>query len=323
MRWFGFVAGAIVAFLTMRVSVAAPPGQAAGATIEVAVLGSFHFDSPGLDLANVQVDDVLAPQRQAEIGEVLDRLERYAPTRILVEARKRVPGTAFSANYRRFLRGELPADRSEVVQIGFRLAQRLRHEEVFAVDVEGDFPFEPVTAWAEKAGRSGEVAAWIAAVQAQVAGISAQLKTQRIGQVLRSLNDPHSIRADHGRYLDLLRFGAGDEQPGARLVDGWYARNLAICARIVQAARPGDRLLVIYGAGHAYLLRHCLGGVPGMQLIDVNDILRAGRLAPPPRSQILAVGSGPQGMQVASFDSGRRDGLRTRVCRRLGGDARV
>jgi hypothetical protein len=275
MKWYEFVAAALVAILTMKVSVAGPPGPTADAPIEVMVLGTFHFDSPGLDLANVQVDDVLAPARQAEIADVLDRLEQYEPTRIMVEAKKRVPGTGLSMNYRRFLRGELTDVRSEVVQLGFRLAQRLHHDEVHAVDVEGEFPFGPVEAWASKAGRTNELDAWIDAVRAQAALLSGQLKTRSIGSVLRYINDPLHLQADHAGYLGMLRFGAGDEQPGARLVDAWYARNFAICARIVQAARPGDRLLVLYGAGHAALLRHCLGGVPGMKLIEVGGVLPA------------------------------------------------
>ena len=72
MNWFGFVSGAILAILTMKVAVAGPPGAPGVAPIEVVVLGTFHFDNPGLDYASVQVDDVLAPTRQAQIGEAAD-----------------------------------------------------------------------------------------------------------------------------------------------------------------------------------------------------------------------------------------------------------
>ena len=49
---------------------------------EVMVLGTFHFTGGGEDMINPEVDDFLAPARQAEIATVLDRLEAFAPTRI-------------------------------------------------------------------------------------------------------------------------------------------------------------------------------------------------------------------------------------------------
>jgi len=44
-------------------------------------------------------------------------------------------------------------------------------------------------------------------------------------------------------------------------------------ARITQIAQPGDRILVVYGNGHAYLLRHCLSGMPGYRIREANGHL--------------------------------------------------
>ncbi len=282
MRLFDFLIATLIAITTLKVTVAASPGapsdpasMSVAAPAQVVVLGTFHFGNPGLDVANLRVDDVLAPKRQAEIGAVLDDLARYAPTRVLVESRNRVPGTAFSARYRQFLRGEMAADRNEVTQIGFKLAQRLHHDEVYAVDVDGEFPFEAVMAWAGRHGRGAQLEARIAGVQRDAAEMSAQLATHTVAYMLRRFNDPQRLASDHAFYLDLLQYGARDEQPGVALVAGWTARNLGICARIVQLARAGDRLLVLYGSGHAYLLRQCLGAVPGLRVLDANELLRA------------------------------------------------
>ena len=42
---------------------------------------------------------------------------------------------------------------------------------------------------------------------------------------------------------------------GANWVMLWYGRNLRIFDNIVRGTRPGDRVLVVYGAGHGNLLR--------------------------------------------------------------------
>jgi uncharacterized protein DUF5694 len=253
--------------------IAAPLVAPEGAPIDVVVLGTFHFDNPGRDIANVQVDDVLAKKRQAEIGAILDGLARFNPTKVAVESQRRQAGTNFSEKYPIYRTGKMEPSRNEVVQLGFGLAARLGHANVYAVDVDGDFPFDAVMAFAKKTGHDAKLGAAIAAIQAWTTDLSAQLKTKTLGQTLRFINEPASVVEGNAFYLDTLRYGALDEQPGANLVSSWYARNFNICARIVQIAEPGDRILIVYGSGHAFLLRHCLGGVPGWHVKEANDYL--------------------------------------------------
>jgi hypothetical protein len=65
-----------------------------------------------------------------------------------------------------------------------------------------------------------------------------------------------------------LKLGNGEEQSAVKALAGWYARNLDICARLLQAAAPGDRIVVFYGQGHLYLLRQCLNEQPNVRLLD-------------------------------------------------------
>jgi hypothetical protein len=252
---------------------ACPAVAADAAPVEVMVLGTFHLDNPGQDIANLQVDDVMAPKRQAEIGQILDGLARFNPTKIAVESQRRQAGTMLSERYPQFLAGTLEPSKSEVVQFGFRLAQRLHHPNVYAVDVNGDFPFDPLMAWAKKAGRDGEIGQKIALIQTEIGQQSEFLKTHSLGALLRVHNDPAKIAKDNGWYLDLVNFGAGDEQPGAAVVSAWHARNMNICARIAQTAKPGDRVLVVFGGGHAYWLRNCLSSLTGYKLVEPNAYL--------------------------------------------------
>ena len=79
--------------------------------------------------------------------------------------------------------------------------------------------------------------------QARVKRMEAQQRTDTIGRVLHDMNLPATIREDNGFYLRILGYGAGAQQPGAALAGAWAARNLAICARLAQVARPGDRIV--------------------------------------------------------------------------------
>ena len=43
--------------------------------------------------------------------------------------------------------------------------------------------------------------------------------------------------------------------------------------RGLQLAKPGDRIVVFYGSGHAFFLRQCVTEMPGFKLVEANDYL--------------------------------------------------
>lgn len=234
------------------------------ARTQVMLVGTYHFSNPGKDLNNVKAVDVLAAQRQREIGKVVTALARFAPTKVAVEW----PAQVVQERYPKFRDGQLPESRNEVVQFGFRLARERSLPAVLGLDVEGDFPFDPVAAWAGNHGRQGEIDAVMAAGAKEVEHISSMQDRTSIGGVLRDLNTQESIGRNHSFYPRMLTMGAGDDQPGVKLLAAWYERNLAICARLLQQVAPGDRVVAFYGQGHIYLLQQCLREQPGIELVD-------------------------------------------------------
>ena len=246
---------------------------AADAPVQVLVLGSYHMGNPGLDLYNAKADDVLSAKRQREVQAVVTALARFKPTRVAVEwSADDQPGHTLPA-YHDFLAGKRSESRNEIDQIGFRLAQKMKHADAFGIDAEGDFPFEAVQAFAAAHGQAGQLQAGMDLIGAKVKEFEQQQATQSVGQLLRAMNVPAQIARDHGWYVDALRYGTAGKQPGAKLVAAWYTRNLEICARLMQVAKPGDRIVVLYGAGHSHLLRQCVRELPGWLLVEANDYL--------------------------------------------------
>ena len=94
-----------------------------------------------------------------------------------------------------------------------------------------------------------------------------------VAPALRFLNDPARIKDSNAFYRSLLRVGAAGDQPGADLVAAWYHRNFLICANLLQLAKPADRIVLLFGAVHAFLLRQCVMETPGLKLIEPNDYL--------------------------------------------------
>jgi hypothetical protein len=233
------------------------------------IVGGFHMANPGLDLHNTRVDDMLTSKRQREIETAVEALARFKPTKVGVEGRS----DGLKERYAQYLAGNLPPVRNEVVQLGFRLARTAASEGVYSLDTPGDFPYDQVKQFAETHGMSGIIAEQDAITKAEVDEQTRRLATGTVSSTLRFLNDPARIRNDNRFYRAMLQVGAGPDQPGAELLVDWYKRNALICAKLVQLAKPGDRIVVFFGSGHAYFLRQCVTEMPGYRLVEPNDYL--------------------------------------------------
>lgn len=253
----------------VALAVGLPAVLAAEPPARVVVVATYHFANPGQDLHNVAAVDVLAADRQRELARITDALATFAPTFVGVEW----PQAIVHERYTKYRAGTLPESRNEVVQLGFRLAKQGGLERVHGLDVKGDFPFEAVQTWARENGRQGALEALMAAAQSEVQTITAKQTSGGIAGTLRYLNEPAGIARNHAFYVEMLTMGRGDEQPGAKLLAAWYARNLEICARLIQALKPGDRAVVFFGQGHVYLLNQCLDEAPGVERLDPLTLL--------------------------------------------------
>ena len=49
------------------------------------ILGRAHLANRGRDFINSKMDDVLAPERQRELRQLVEQLARFEPTKIAVE----------------------------------------------------------------------------------------------------------------------------------------------------------------------------------------------------------------------------------------------
>ncbi|MCL6730695.1 DUF5694 domain-containing protein [Sphingomonas hankyongi] len=252
---------------------AVPAHSQAADPIEVMVLGTYHMGNPGRDLVNVRADDVTAPKRQAELQAVADAIAAWKPTKVLVEAERPAPFTM--ASYRAFTPDMLKTNPNEVYQIGYRIALEMHHLDVYGFDEQGGegepdyFPYGKVEDYAKAHGQMPLLDQQIGFFKNQAAQQEKVQATLSIADLLALHNNPERIKADHRRgYYALLAIGDAEQQPGAELNAYWYMRNAKMFAKIGLIGKPGDRLLVLVGAGHAYWLRHFAESTPGYRLVD-------------------------------------------------------
>lgn len=251
---------------------------AAPAPIEVMVLGAYHFGNPGLDTNNIKVDTVLTPERQADLARVAAALAAFKPTHVMVEMQSDAPDFAV-AEYGRFDDAMLARDANEIVQIGYRTARAAGLKTVNGIDEQSKpgepdyYPYDKVQETAAKFGQTGALQALNVPVVAWLKDFETAQKSQSVGKMLMRMNDPGGVQGNMDSYYGMLAVGDRDTQTGADLNAAWYLRNAKIFGKLMQVAKPGDRVLVVYGGGHGFWLRHFAGLTPGYRNVDVMPFL--------------------------------------------------
>lgn len=262
----------------------------------IMVLGSGHLANPGADSFNYKMDDVLAPKRQCEIEQLVTQLKAFQPTKIALEIDERFDA-GVNTDYQAYLKGTYELKRGESNQIGFRLAKQMGHPKMYCVDRFRNYSQEPDEFFPEDFD-------WDLLdfdTFAKEHNVDYRLKsTRREGKVTqdtdgtiwiepeeyepildmyRRLNQPEGRLADHQGYLRIARIGLGDQYPGANWVTYmWYARNLKIFVNITRITEStDDRILLIIGAGHVFLLQQFLEDSGNyivespLKYLDAND----------------------------------------------------
>ena len=246
-------------------------GKTAGA--QVLVIGSYHMSNPGLDAVNITADDVRSPKRQREIEELAGRISRFRPTKVAVEIPFGRDSTS-NALYRQYVAGTYALDRTEMQQLGFRIAKSAGLPRIHGVDYDLDVNVAAVLVWALTHGQPELATAAQTLSTRLVAEADSLMKHATVGEMVAALNSPRADSA-HGIYMAALRVGADTSYPGATMTARWYERNLRIASNVLRLIEgPSDRVLVLIGAAHGPILRELLGRVPGVRVIPPGDALR-------------------------------------------------
>jgi hypothetical protein len=237
---------------------------------QVMILGVYHFDNPNQDYVKTSVDDHLSANRQKQIVEVAEMLARFKPTKIVLEA---VDGVSpINRNYEAYLKGDYKLKADERDQLGLRLAKLLAHKQVYAADHKLDMDFGSVIEAAQQSKEQRFLQAF-QQVMSELEAFEKRKPTMTVREILSVMNDPREIARGRDLYLQMAAVRSGDKFVGADVLAGWYQRNFRIFSNIARIIEPQDRVLVIFGQGHAAILRDLVRSEPGVKLVEASDYL--------------------------------------------------
>nr|WP_225937857.1 DUF5694 domain-containing protein [Myxococcus sp. RHSTA-1-4] len=180
------------------------------------------------------------------------------------------------ARYQDYVAGRAELTANEIDQVGFRLAKKLGHAKVYAIDADPHPMFFPLFDNVDEKQVASLDARWQERFKSLYAHYDALKTRQSLMEHLRYMNSPELRRQGHGSYsIGLFKVDGEDGYLGADLRAAWYDRNLRIFRNLQRlTSSPEERILLIIGAGHLPILHFVAGTSPEYEVVDVRDYLR-------------------------------------------------
>lgn len=239
---------------------------------KISILGTFHFGTTG-DVAAVKVDNIMGKRRQSEIKEMLDSLKKYKPTKILIEV-VTDKNPEFNQKYRKYLAGTFHLKKSEIYQLGFRMASIMDHDSIYAIDYTLRQPFGEVQKFAENQGMGDKFKNFVENLRKKADKESEYIANHSLIDYYRKLNTDTADRWNRSLYLqETLDYNQDTIYTGPKIAAMHYKRNLYITANVMRHAKPGERLLLIIGSGHRAVMKHFFNTRRDIDYVEVNQFL--------------------------------------------------
>lgn len=244
---------------------------------KVLVVGTFHFDYPGLDVHQISDEDkvdVLSGSKQKEVMELAAYIKRFNPNKIAIEA---FPEWNAAEKLEAYRHGKSELGRDERYQLGIRLAAELDLDTIYSIDAGTladdleklnpeftdalfqDFDFQSDDPMDSLIGNWMDDEDKLA-------------KNSNLLDYFKHINSRESHQYGYGIYLtgDFKL----DHMRGADIISiWWYNRNIRIFRKLQEITEgKEDRILVLFGNGHAAVLRQLLECAPDYEFVEFDSL---------------------------------------------------
>jgi len=240
---------------------------------KVMLLGCFHFDNPGLDVAKFENANILSEKRQKEVFEIVELLKQFKPDKIFVEVPVELQGR-LDSNIFKYKNGQFTLRGTETHQLGYRLAKEL-NSSLYAVDYrDAQFPFDSLVRSATEAKQFNLLGYMKRSIDSIQNDFNESLKKNTIREILLNQNTDAVSELQVGSYFDFLVAGKEGNHIGSYLTSEWWRRNMIIYENILKRLDGKEKkILVIFGSGHTSLLKEMMKYNKNFELVPVKSIL--------------------------------------------------
>ncbi|KAF2516575.1 DUF5694 domain-containing protein [Flavobacterium foetidum] len=259
----------LLAFLTLNLTVAQTKKK------QILLIGTFHYENPGRDVAQVNTFNVMSEKSQRELEIMTDEIKKFGPDKIFVEW-KYSKQEQLDKFYNKNTDSLLKKDANEITQLALRTAKKLNHKKLYAMDYRNNFPYDSLMMSMEKANQKDLMKKNTESMEDFQNQHNQRIIKSSLTDMMLYYNKKETENQNIQWYLEIAnRTGSVNDFTGASLVAKWYQRNLYMYSLIQKLTEStDDKIMILVGAGHAALIREFITHDPTFEIVDLATVLK-------------------------------------------------
>ncbi|MCX2679379.1 DUF5694 domain-containing protein [Galbibacter sp. EGI 63066] len=232
---------------------------------EILLIGTFHYNNPGADVAKTKSFDILSEKSQLELEQISSSIKKYNPTKVFVEwpynEQNELDSLYQLYKENKYFTNDSLSDfylKNEIFQLAFRVAKQNNLDKVYGIDyLETGFPYQEVM----NDIKSNNQIKLKERIEKSIAQFTADFDNMiESGTTLKELtfamNTKEMRYASNDIHINMFPVaGSTDEFNGVYLTSEWYKRNLYMWSLIQKNTFISDeRVMVLAGSSHTAMI---------------------------------------------------------------------
>lgn len=251
---------------------------------EILLVGTFHYNNPGADVAKTKSFDILSEQSQRELAQISASIKAYNPTKVFVEWNYNEQNKLDSLyqlykeeNY--FTNDSLSEFylENEIFQLAFRVAKQNNLDKVYGIDyLETEFPYRE----AMKDIQSNNQVKLQEQIEKSIAKFTRDFDNlietgASLKELMLAMNTKEMRYASNNVHVNLISLaGSTDEFNGVYLASEWIKRNLYMWSLIQKNTSDSDeRVMVLVGSSHIAMMEVFINENSNWKTKELKEIL--------------------------------------------------
>lgn len=251
---------------------------------EVLLIGTFHYNNPGADVAKTKSFDILNETSQLELEKLSNDIKEYNPSKIFVEWPYNEQNELDSL-YQLYIKDEYFENdslsdfylKNEIFQLAFRVAKKNNLDKVYGIDYnETEFPYGKVMNDIE----SNNQIRLKEKIENTIANLTNDFNKMidsgvSLTELTIALNTKEMKYASNDLHNNMISIaGSTNEFNGAYLTSEWYKRNLYMWSLIQKHTFDSDkRIMVLAGYSHTAMMELFIKENRDWKIMDFKEIV--------------------------------------------------
>lgn len=249
---------------------------------KVLVLGSPHFDlgQNASDWKPEKEMDMMTPEKQKEIIELVNMLAKFKPTRICIEWEPRLD-SLWNTQYQLYRKDQFKLRANETYQIAFRLGTMLGLDSLYCIDnrpkqSESLLEIEDWDKYVAENTRNSDLKTYDSLNHVLNRYADSVKYTLSLKDYYLLVNNDAMKRQNKRLWFTgMVHIGNKTTYVGADLTGTWYQRNTRIFSNVKKLCNEQEeRILILYGYSHAFILEEMFVASQQFEVVPVSAVLK-------------------------------------------------